>query len=704
MLEEKTKKIIQQAYSEFLAAKTLKPRYSQKLMIAEIAKTLGNIQLDEKGHNTASPNIAVVEAGTGTGKTIAYLLSTLPIAQQLEKQVVLSTATVALQEQIIYKDLPELLRHSGLDFSFALAKGRGRYVCLSKLERILSESGQQATSLYPDEAISLSSSELGLYRDMMQKSVDGDWDGDRDSWRDALSSDEWQRVTTDHRQCTGRKCSNIRDCAFFNARNALENADCIVANHDLVLADLALGGGAILSAPEETIYILDEAHHLPEKTLNHFSVSMRLRSTIRWLGQSEAQWPAQLKALQDLSYFSQLAEPLERCFSNARSVLEQGLPVVRTLCEEVDIDRPSPKLRFQRGEVSAELEQIAEQAAQAFQKLHSVVDKMYREIDAIVNADSHLVARKDIEAMHAQLGAWVNRTQNAIALWESYRATGFNIEQPMARWVALFDSNSGDDFELVSSPVLASSILQKDLWERCCGAVLTSATIRALNSFDRFFMKSGLSENAHTCALSSPFDFQNNATLCIPKESVEANLVIQHTESLISLLPQIIDVSEGTLVLFASHTQMNQVYESLPTSLEKRVRCQGYESKQRIIEIHKRNIDRGEGSVIWGLASFAEGIDLPGEYCSHVIIAKLPFAVPDEPVEAAFSEWIEARGGNAFMEVAIPEVSVRLTQSCGRLLRTESDSGRVTILDKRLISKRYGQALLDALPPFRRQI
>jgi len=701
MLDVDAKKTIQKSYSGFLTAKSLKPRYGQKLMIAEIARSLGKIHLDEDNVNIAEGNVAVVEAGTGTGKTVAYLLAALPIAIALEKRVVLSTATVALQEQVTIKDIPDVLRHSGLKFSYALAKGRGRYLCLSKLERILSDSNDSGPSLYEDEIVVVNQEELGLYRSMLQKTADGEWDGDRDSWRDEVASDAWQRITTDHRQCAGRKCSNIRDCAFYNARNALEDADLIVANHDLVLADLALGGGAILPAPEDSIYIFDEGHHLPEKALNHFSAHTRYRSSIRWLGQSEGQWPNHLKPVSELTYFSQLSQPLEGLLKDTRSVLEEALPFVRELCEDIDPREFSPKKQFSLGEVSEELEQLAQKASRHFSKLNELIDKLYKEIETIVNEEAGAVPQKDAESMMLLLGGWLSRSEANLALWQSYRSTKFDEKYPMARWITLVDAGDTNDYEFVSSPVLASGILRGGLWSRCCGAVVTSATMRALNSFDRFKLKSGLDDETNFVAVPSPFDYQSNASLHIPANAVEANKSVEHTESLIELLPEIIDAESATLVLFSSHAQMNQVLDAMPSRLAAKIHCQGRESKQMIIERHKQCVDDGEGSVIWGLASFAEGVDLPGKYCEHVIIAKIPFSVPDEPLEAAYSEWIEARGGNAFMEVSVPDASTKLIQACGRLLRTETDTGKITILDKRLLSKRYGKAILGSLPPFK---
>ena len=157
-------------------------------------------------------------------------------------------------------------------------------------------------------------------------------------------------------------------------------------------------------------------------------------------------------------------------------------------------------------------------------------------------------------------------------------------------------------------------------------------------------------------------------------------------------------------MLFSSRRQMLEVYAGLNREFRERVLVQGDLSKQELIRQHRAQVDKKNPSVIFGLASFAEGVDLPGRYCEHVVIAKIPFAVPDDPVEAALSEWIERNGGNPFMEIAVPDASLRLIQACGRLLRNEQDSGVVTLLDRRLVTQRYGKAILNALPPFRREI
>lgn len=714
MLDKKVKAEIQQAYSKFLEAKSLRPRHGQKLMIAEIARTLGGIVLDDEGVRSSEQHLCVVEAGTGTGKTVAYLLATLPIARALNKSVVLATATVALQEQVVIKDLPDVLRHSELNFQFRLAKGRGRYLCLSKLDRILSEDDDpQFIPLYEDEASSINEADTHLYNDMMSRLSDGKWDGDRDNWEEEITKDAWQRVTTDHRQCTGRKCSNVRSCSFFKAREALDEASVIVANHDLVLADLALGGGAILPAPEDAIYIFDEGHHLPGKALNHFSSHTRYKSTIRWLGQSEGQWPNLLGPVSEASYFNQLAGPLEAQLKSTRSILEQHLYVFQNLAASVDSStqstfqsgakNPSPQFRFEQGVAPDDIEHLARLLRQSFSELVSLLDKLYRELGTLLEEDYPSVPRVDLEQLYPIIGSWLARAEGNYSLWSSYADTKVNDSWPLARWVTFTEYNDIMDFEIVSSPILASRALEKDLWSRCCGAVVTSATLTALNSFDRFRYRSGTYEDSAYASVPSPFNYNENGVLSIPDGAVDANKATEHTESIIELLPKILDYEQGSLVLFSSRRQMQDVYDALEPTLKKLVLVQGVSSKQALIREHKLNVDDDKGSVIFGLASFAEGVDLPGDYCSHVVIAKIPFSVPDDPLEAALAEWIEARGGNAFMQISVPDASMRLIQSCGRLLRSEQDQGKISLLDRRLLSRRYGKALLDALPPFRRE-
>lgn len=701
MLDEEVKQTIQLSYRTYLQSLQLHARYGQKLMIAQIARTLGGVSLSADGERFGANHVCVVEAGTGTGKTVAYLIAAIPMARARKKKVVISTATIALQEQIVFKDLPDIAKHSGLKFSYVLAKGRGRYLCLSKLDRILSTEQSPLVPLY-EELITEQDNQL--FQTMMASLSQGQWDGDKDAWPDELPADSWQKVTTDHRQCTGRKCSHVRNCAFFRARDALDDADVIVANHDLVLADLALGGGAILPAPKNAFYIFDEGHHLPDKALSHFACHTRLVATVRWLGQTEGQCKHVLETIAGLTYVQTLAIPLEPQLKNTRTKLEAVQPLLVPFIAQMDRTASVVRHRFIQGEIPAELSVLSQQLHLAFAETARILDKIAKELNRALEDEDSAVAKVDVEAAFALFGNWCSRAQSNSDLFLSYANSTPNPKWPVARWITLIDQGDLVDFELVSSPILASHTLNEHLWEKCAAAVVTSATLTALGSFERFKLRAGTPDETHFSVVPSPFDFANSGVLRLPKQAIDANDANAHTQSVIELLPQVLNGKEASLVLFSSRKQMLEVQANLPSVWKQKLLVQGDESKQRILDKHRKQIDAGEGSVLFGLASFAEGLDLPGAYCQHVVIAKIPFSVPDDPIEAAMAEWVEQQGGNAFMQIAVPDAAIKLVQACGRLLRTESDRGTVTLLDRRIVSKRYGKAILDSLPPFKREL
>jgi ATP-dependent DNA helicase DinG len=711
MLTDLVKKQIQSAYSTFLENKNLKPRFGQKMMIAEIAKTFGNIELDEEnvressdrsGNNSYGNHICVVEAGTGTGKTIAYLLPALAIAKSMGKKLVVSTATVALQEQIVSKDLPELLRHSNLSFSFALAKGRGRYLCLSKLDNLLAEyeSGLNPTrALYEDEMPSVTAQGVKLYQSMMEALASNKWSGERDTWPQALEQDQWQIITTDHRQCTGRRCSNVSSCSFFKARDSIHSVDCIVTNHDLVLADLALGGGAILPDPKDTLYVFDEGHHLPQKALSHFAHHSRMISSSKWLDQCNKGLGAILGQISGAGNVDRYAEQLPAAFIDCKQRLDQVYPLLEELVQSIAFDDRQSNYRFKNGVIPQNLLLPSVELQRSFDRLTDLLSKICDELTEAMEDPHCPVPKIDVENNYPVIGTWQSRAEANRELWASYAVPDANAAVPKARWLTPVDNGGNMDIEVCSSPILASKTLEYSLWDKCCGAVVTSATLTALGNFQRFQMRAGTPNGASYQVVPSPFNFAQ-ATLEIPAFAVDASNADVHTISLIEHLPKLLDKKEGSLVLFSSRRQMQEVYDEMPDSVRDLILIQGDNSKQEMLAQHKRKIDDGEGSILFGLASFAEGVDLPGNYCRHVIIAKLPFAVPDDPIESALSEWVESRGGNPFMDITVPDASLKLVQACGRLLRTESDTGKISLLDRRIITKRYGKAILNSLPPF----
>lgn len=646
-------------------------------MIAAIAQSLW--------HSSKS-NLCAIEAGTGTGKTLAYLLPALATARQQGKQLVVATATVALQEQLIGKDLPTIKKLSDMDFTYALVKGRGRYACNLKLDQMANNSGD--LPIFNDPEFSPSP----LYGELRDELIAGSWDGDRDHWSEAISERSWRPLIADRYQCLNRRCPMISECVFYRAREELAEVDCLVTNQDLFLSDLQLGGGVILPPPEEAIYVFDEAHHLISKARNHFSTMARLssaQSLIEQIADSISRLQEHPsaeslgKAPAETLAASEILAPLQ---ADLAAVLEDKYGTIST-----------PSVRFPHGDVEEEIREPCSRLAQAWRRCSVQLEKLVGKLE-FNESDS-----SDLKTLAVEWGPLVGqvfaRADNLAEAWRAFSETG---AEPTARWIDI-DHRRGD-FTLRTIPLLPGGKLQSSFWSRVSGAVLTSATLTAMGSFDALLDGLSLPQDTHTLAIQSPFDFGGRGQLVIPQGCPEAGNVRAHDEFLQEYLPQTFSEVLGTLVLFSSDRQMQHLAESVADNTEVPILVQGTHSKQEILRRHRERIDMGEPSVIFGLASFAEGIDLPGDYCSHVIIAKIPFPVPDDPVIESLGEWVESQGRNAFGAVMLPEASLALIQAVGRLMRSESDSGRVTILDRRLVSKGYGKRLLNSLPAFSRNL
>jgi ATP-dependent DNA helicase DinG len=385
--------------------------------------------------------------------------------------------------------------------------------------------------------------------------------------------------------------------------------------------------------------------------------------------------------------------------------LQVAEQVVAALFEEKEADerRDDQQLRLEHGLVPPVLIPIATTLAGQFQQLTQDLARMEALLEEALEDEFASLDKATIETWHINLGGLLGRAEGALGLWQEYAVTGEGETPPKARWITLLNSNGQHGFELRCSPILAADILQEYLWSRAAGVIVTSATITALNSFERFILHSGAPREANYKIVASPFNYAN-AVFSVPPMDCDPGDAQAHTRALVDQLPRLLDAREGSLVLFSSRRQMLEVFQGIDAALRDLVLMQGDYSKQEILRRHRETIDAGRGSVIFGLASFAEGVDLPGDYCRHVVIAKIPFAVPDSPLEAALAEWVEAQGRNAFMEISVPDAALRLVQASGRLLRTEQDTGRVTLMDRRILTRRYGRAILDSLPPFRREL
>ena len=698
MLEQSIKETIQQGYRQFLKSRDLKPRLGQKQMIAAIANSMG--------HSDADKRLGVIEAGTGTGKTVGYLLSALPIARAKEKTVVVATGTIALQEQLILKDIPDLLEASGWDHQVALVKGRGRYVCNMRLEQCLDaiKSKEAGLFLFEDEMpFNPNAQSEALYQELSESLENNSWDGDRDAWDTRIPDTDWQTLTVDHRQCTGRRCQFVDQCPFFKARAELEEADCIVANHDLVMADLALGGGAILPPPEDCIYIFDEGHRLGETAVKHFGAQCRINTTLNWLERVPKQLKGQTPVFEKDKTIIDMLPRIDSGANEIVALLTTCYPQFQAYLDNLEDDRQL--YRFPQGDVGEGTRELAQNISALTSRWIGRVELLRDTLNEALTDRDYAVPIPDIELFYQQVGSWLTKGENLLALWDRLKQQLTSHAVPLACWLRLDDSGSGNlDIAINASPIQATEILREQLWGSCYGAVITSATLRSLGNFNTLKRETGIPDSAQFLSVAGAFNYAEAATLSVPKDCVEGNAIYEHTDYITDNLAHMVEKKAGTLVLFSSRRQMDEVFDRLDTDLQKICLVQGKYSNREMVRLHKERVDQGKTSVLVGLASFAEGVDLPGDYCKHVIIAKLPFMVPDDPLHEALSEWIEDKGGNSFFDIALPIASLRLIQACGRLLRTESDTGTVTILDKRLITKRYGGQLIDALPPFRRQL
>lgn len=693
-----------------------RPRAAQREMIAAIANAFSRSQTREEGGDAPEregESIAVIEGPTGVGKSLAYLLAGGIMAQTRGKRLIVSSATVALQEQLVDRDLPFLVEKSGLELTFALAKGRGRYLCPYKLYQLTQGHAQQNLLGFETPAVLWDSKprqeELDTLRDMADEFSARRFNGDRDTWPEKIDDGLWIKITTDRHGCLKAACPNRAECPFYLARDLLETVDVVVANHDLLLADISMGGGVILPAPENSFYCIDEAHHLPKKALSQFAAEHSW-NTAAWTLEKLPQITNKIAALTDKAELANLAD--EAAVSLLDSLHEWQFhlaeaPELSHMPSESDGDfnrkNSDPVWLWEDGKIPEGLETLVHNSAVSARSLLKHANGLNDALSASrrdKDQDSALTDR-----LSSEFGLFLARIEQISAVWDLMETEAKEGSEPMAKWITRRNDDK-NDYIFNASPISSASHLANALWRKAAGAVLTSATLQSLGNFNLMLRQTGLVwlPQTTTLALQSPFDFDKQGELYLPPIQASPKDPAAHTTAVVEWLPKLISSEEaiGTLVLFSSRKQMQEVALRLPEAYLPHLLIQGELPKSILLERHYQAITEGRPSIIFGLDSFAEGLDLPGEACVQVIIAKLPFAMPDNPIEKTQNRWIEQRGGNPFIEITVPEASIKLVQAVGRLIRTEQDYGRVTILDNRVKTQRYGQQLLACLPPFKR--
>ncbi len=683
-----------------------RPRPAQRRMLAEVANALSRCQ-EKQGDDAPDrqgESIAVIEGPTGVGKSLAYLLAGGVMAKARNKKLVVTSATIALQEQLVNRDLPFVVEKSGLPVTFALAKGRGRYLCPQRIFALTAESAQ-GQLLAGDPVLTLwdrkpQAEEIEALREMADAFYYRKWNGDRDSWQTIIDDGLWGRVTNDRHGCLKSACPNRPECPFYLARDTLETVDVIVANHDLMLADVSMGGGVILPPPEDSFYCIDEAHHLAKKAVNQFSAEHSLAQAMGWL---DKVGPVAAR-VETLTGKTDITGQAMEAADAAMETLSEWLWLLEG--EEqlsANSENLEPTWLIEDGKLPERLQTPAANMAISARAI-------FKHLSAMTDALTE--ARKEkgnetvlIDKAAGDLGFLTGRAEQLMAVWDLFEKETEDNSPPIAKWITRRTEGKGD-YLFSASPVSAAASLAATLWRRAAGAILTSATLRSLGAFDLLLSQTGLRwlPQVQCVALDSPFNFGEQGELYLPPMLASPKDPLGHTREIVEWLPRLIDTTEavGTLVLFSSRKQMQDVAALLPANIRDALLVQGEIPKSVLLETHHTRLGAGQASIIFGLDSFSEGLDLPGESCVHVIIAKLPFAMPDDPVGRTLSRWIEKRGGNPFVELTVPEASIKLIQAVGRLIRTERDYGRVTILDNRLVKQSYGKKLLASLPPFKR--
>lgn len=701
MLTDDTKASIRAAYARLKEGLPgFRARASQGKMIAEVAKALA-----EEG------GAAVIEAPTGTGKSMAYLIAGVEVARAQKKKLLIATATVALQEQLVQRDIPLYLKLNGREAKVALAKGRGRYLCPRNLA-MARNSVQEPAQMGLGQMSAGFDADLALWskppaerdKQVLSKLAGafdrGEWDGDMDNAPDAPGDLVRGMITTSAGGCTGRKCGQFMACPFFAARRAVGDAEIIVANQDLVLADLTMPreedgfGGVILPKPDEVLYIFDEGHHVPSKAIDRGAAEVHMSTAVRQLSRLGRQIHAAY-SLTDKEVIGKLAldtgdEKLQE-LSDALEELEKDIRL--NWLPSPDDDEP-----MYRGSLG----QLPDSWVEHARVLYVFTGEIERWVGAVRRAVLEMTESGPThEALSRELGMALERIDRQLRTWRAWSSEDREGGPPLARWVTM----SGDQ-QLVchASSVSAGGLLRSVLWENASAVVMTSATLSAGGNFRTFADAVGLPDGAVTLSLPSPFNLAEQARLEVPALRALPDAREEHAQEISDWLAAKLDWSAGNLVLFTSRAKLDRVLQKLPIECVRKVRAQGSLGKSQLVAEHIADVEAGKGSTLFGLASFGEGLDLPGKLCETVVITQLPFAVPTDPVGATYAEWLESRGRNPFIEVTVPEATRLLTQYCGRLIRTETDRGRIVLLDRRVVIKRYGERMLNALPPFARVI
>jgi ATP-dependent DNA helicase DinG len=579
----------------------------------------------------------VVEAGTGTGKTLAYLIPAI----RSGRRVVVSTATKSLQEQLFQKDVPFLQKHFAPNLKAALMKGRANFLCRQKVHQI---EGQPVLK---------GIDEVDWFSQIRQ------WEkltetGDRSELTFLPDDAElWNRIDARSDLCTGQKCPEFQRCFITAMHQRAREADLIIVNHHLFFADLALRQddfGSIL--PEYSAVVLDEAHEIEDVASDYFGrqlSSYRFEELVR-----DTESTLRMLAIEAAPLRRHLARVRER----ARSFFE-GFP-----------EREG---RFTFG--AAERESFLEQHREAYDNLASAVKRAEAELSALTPKPEEVItlARRASE-IRRELAFLLESEEKSYVYWYERRGRG------------VF---------LTATPIDVSEILREQLFDQFDTVILTSATLAVAGRFDYLKQRLGLQPSKEV-VLPQEFDFREQALLYIPQALPDVRHA-SFSESAAEEITRLLEISLGrAFCLFTSYAQMKDAYERVSRRINFPLLLQGTAPRSVLLDRFRST----PNAVLFATSSFWQGVDVPGTQLSCVIIDKLPFAVPSDPIVAARVRALEEDGRNAFAEYQIPEAVLALKQGFGRLIRSKTDRGILAILDNRIQRMQYGRIFLESLPEY----
>jgi ATP-dependent DNA helicase DinG len=582
---------------------------------------------------------AIVEAGTGTGKTLAYLLPAICSG----RRVVISTATKSLQEQLYQKDVPFLQKHFAPDLKVAVMKGRSNFLCLTKLHALA------------DQPMLKGMDEVGAFRQIR------DWSkltetGDRAELTFLPDDSElWSRIDARRDTCTGKKCPQFEQCFLTAMQARAKEADIIIVNHHLFFADLALKQddfGSVL--PEYSAVVFDEAHEMEDVASDYFGQQI---SNFRF--EELARDADQIMRLTRLGT-SALLRRTQRIREKSRAFFDSFPP-------------RDGRFPFSHHEREAFLEQNRE----AYDALMNSLNGMETEFAALSQKPEELlrIARRSFEIR---------------------QELAFLFESNEKNYVYWFERRNKGVF-LAATPIDVSQILREKLFEAFDTVILTSATLTVEGRFEFVRQRMGL-DHAKESALPPEFDYAVQALLYLPQRMPDIRdgaFAAKAADEIVTLL----DLSQGrAFCLFTSYAQMNDLFERVRTRLDFPLLLQGTAPRSVLLERFKTT----PNAVLFATASFWQGVDVPGEQLSCVIVDRLPFAVPSDPIVAARVRALQEDGRNPFAEFQVPQAVLALKQGFGRLIRTKTDRGVLALLDTRIQRMPYGKIFLESLPRYRR--